>query len=43
MIAYVDDYWLMMILTCAVIPALILIRPPKRSAAPVEIDHAALE
>jgi DHA2 family multidrug resistance protein len=43
MIAYVNDYWLMMILTCAVIPALILIRPPKRSAAPVEIDHAALE
>ena len=43
MIAYVDDYWLMMILTCAVIPALILIRPPKRSAGPVAVDHAALE
>ncbi|MGZ5199323.1 MAG: DHA2 family efflux MFS transporter permease subunit [Telluria sp.] len=43
MIAYVDDFWLMMILTCAVIPMLLLIRPPKRSAGPVEIDHAALE
>jgi MFS transporter, DHA2 family, multidrug resistance protein len=43
MIAYVDDFWLMMILTCAVIPALILIRPPKRSAGPVAVDHAALE
>ncbi|GAB3468598.1 DHA2 family efflux MFS transporter permease subunit [Massilia terrae] len=43
MIAYVDDFWLMMILTAAVIPMLVLIRPPKRSSAPVEIDHAALE
>jgi MFS transporter, DHA2 family, multidrug resistance protein len=43
MIAYVDDFWLMMILTFAVIPALILIRPPKRSAGPVAVDHAALE
>jgi DHA2 family multidrug resistance protein len=43
MIAYVDDFWLMMLLTAAVIPMLLLIRPPKRSAAPVQIDHAALE
>jgi MFS transporter, DHA2 family, multidrug resistance protein len=43
MISYVDDYWLMMLLTCAVIPMLILIRPPKRSAEPAHIDHAALE
>jgi DHA2 family multidrug resistance protein len=43
MIAYVDDFWLMMLLTAVVIPMLLLIRPPKRSAAPVEIDHAALE
>jgi MFS transporter, DHA2 family, multidrug resistance protein len=43
MISYVDDYWLMMLLTCAVIPMLVLIRPPKRSAEPAHIDHAALE
>jgi DHA2 family multidrug resistance protein len=43
MIAYVDDYWLMMILTAAVIPMLLLIRPPRKSAAPVQVDHAALE
>jgi DHA2 family multidrug resistance protein len=43
MIAYVDDYWLMMLLTLAVIPMLLLIRPPKASAAPAQIDHAALE
>ncbi len=28
MIAYIDDFWLMLILTVAVIPLLILIRPP---------------
>jgi DHA2 family multidrug resistance protein len=43
MIAYVDDYWLMMLLTAAVIPLLILIRPPKASAGPVQVDHAALD
>jgi DHA2 family multidrug resistance protein len=43
MIAYVDDFWLMMILTAAVIPMLVLIRPPKKSAGPVQVDHAALE
>ena len=43
MIAYVDDYRLMMLLTVAVIPMLLLIRPPKASAAPAQVDHAALE
>jgi DHA2 family multidrug resistance protein len=43
MIAYVDDYWLMMLLTAAVIPLLLLIRPPKASAGPAPVDHAALE
>ena len=42
MIAYVDDFWLMMILTLAVIPLLLLIRPPKKNV-PVTIDHAALD
>ena len=42
MIAYVDDYWLMMILTIAVIPLLLLVRKPT-SEGPVVIDHAALE
>jgi DHA2 family multidrug resistance protein len=43
MIAYVDDYRLMMLMTMAVIPMLLLIRPPKASAAPAQVDHAALE
>jgi DHA2 family multidrug resistance protein len=43
MIAYVDDYWLMMLLTTAVIPLLILIRPPKASSAPAPVDHAHLD
>ncbi|WP_159704406.1 MDR family MFS transporter [Massilia sp. 9I] len=43
MIAYVDDYWLMMMLTLAVIPMLLLIRPPKASSAPAPVDHAALD
>ncbi len=42
MIAYVDDFWLMLILTLMVIPLLLLIRPPGRNAA-VAVDHAALE
>ncbi len=42
MIAYVNDYWLMMLLTLAVIPTLLLIRPPKASA-PAPVDHAALD
>jgi DHA2 family multidrug resistance protein len=43
MIAYVDDYKLMMLMTLVVIPLLILIRPPKASAGPVQVDHAAME
>ena len=42
MIAYVDDFWLMFILTLCVIPLLMLIRPPK-SNAPVAVDHAAMD
>jgi DHA2 family multidrug resistance protein len=43
MIAYVDDYWLMMLLTVAVIPMLMLIRPPKAGSGPAQVDHAAME
>jgi DHA2 family multidrug resistance protein len=40
MIAYVDDYWLMMLLTFAVIPLLLLVRKPKgAAAAPAEAVH----
>jgi len=42
MIAYLDDYWLMLLLTLLVIPMLLLIRPPKKEMAP-SIDHAAME
>ncbi|MYM97834.1 MDR family MFS transporter [Duganella vulcania] len=42
MIAYVDDFWLMMILTLCVIPLLLLVRPPAKQAAPA-VDHAAME
>jgi DHA2 family multidrug resistance protein len=42
MIAYLDDYWLMLLLTLLVIPMLLLIRPAKKELAP-SIDHAALE
>ena len=42
MIAYVDDFWLMLLMTLAVIPLLLLIRPPRKNA-PVTIDHAAME
>jgi DHA2 family multidrug resistance protein len=42
MISYVDDFWLMMILTLCVIPLLLLIRPPAKHAAPA-VDHAAMD
>jgi DHA2 family multidrug resistance protein len=42
MIAYVDDFWLMLILTLIVIPLLFFVRPPKKAAA-VSVDHAAME
>ena len=43
MIAYVDDFWLMFILTLLVIPLLLLIRPPPKHAAPPAVDHAAMD
>ena len=42
MIAYVDDFWLMMIATLCVIPLLLLIKPPAKTA-PAAVDHAAME
>jgi MFS transporter, DHA2 family, multidrug resistance protein len=33
MIGYIDDFWLMMILTLLVTPMLLLIRPPNRGTA----------
>jgi DHA2 family multidrug resistance protein len=42
MISYVDDFWLMMILTLCVLPLLLLVKPPAKTAAPV-VDHAAMD
>jgi DHA2 family multidrug resistance protein len=43
MIAYIDDFWLMLFLTVAVIPLLLLIRPPSRQK-PSEADtHAVMD
>lgn len=42
LIAYIDDFWLMFIMTLCVIPLLVLIRAPgKQSAA--SVDHAVME
>jgi DHA2 family multidrug resistance protein len=41
MIAYLDDFWLMFIMTLCVIPLLVLIRAPGKQAATV--DHAVME
>jgi MFS transporter, DHA2 family, multidrug resistance protein len=43
MIAYVDDFLFMLVLTLLVIPLLLLLRPPKRRNGPVAADHVALE
>jgi DHA2 family multidrug resistance protein len=42
MIAYLDDFKLMLILTLAVIPLLLLIRPPGRGKK-LEVDHAVAD
>jgi DHA2 family multidrug resistance protein len=43
MIAYIDDFWLMLFLTLAVIPLLLLMRPPSRGAAPAADAHAVMD
>jgi DHA2 family multidrug resistance protein len=43
MMAYIDDFWLMLFLTLAVTPLLFLIRPPGRQAAAAVDTHAVVE
>ena len=43
MIAYIDDFWLMLFLTLAVTPLLLLIRPPSRKTAPAADAHAVMD
>jgi DHA2 family multidrug resistance protein len=43
MMAYIDDFWLMFFLTLAVIPLLLLIRPPGRQAAAAVDTHAVVD
>ena len=43
MIGYLDDFRLMLVLTLAVIPLLLVIRPPRAAAAAPAVDHAAME
>jgi DHA2 family multidrug resistance protein len=42
MVAYVDDFKLMLIITLACLPMLLLMRQPRRSA-PLDPAHAAVE
>jgi len=43
MIAYLDDFWLMLILTLLVLPLLLLIRPSRKKSVPAEVEHVGLE
>ena len=43
MIAYIDDFWLMLFLTLAVTPLLLLIRPPGRTKAADADTHAVMD
>jgi len=43
MIAYIDDFWLMLYLTLAVTPLLLLIRPPRRQQTAEADTHAVME
>jgi DHA2 family multidrug resistance protein len=43
MIAYIDDFWLMLFLTLAVTPLLLLIRPPGRNEVPEVDAHTVMD
>jgi DHA2 family multidrug resistance protein len=43
MIAYIDDFWLMLYLTLAVTPLLLFIRPPRRQQTADADTHAVME
>jgi len=43
MIAYIDDFWLMLFLTVLVIPLLLLIRPPRRTDEPGVASQAVMD
>ncbi len=43
MIAYIDDFWLMLFLTLAVTPLLLLIRPPGRAKSAAADAHAVMD
>ena len=43
MVAYIDDFKLMMWITIISVPLLILMRPPKRTTAKPDPAHAAFE
>ncbi|ODT79005.1 MAG: EmrB/QacA family drug resistance transporter [Pelagibacterium sp. SCN 64-44] len=43
MLSYLDDFWLMMLLSGASIPLILLLRGPKKSTAPKSREEAALE
>jgi MFS transporter, DHA2 family, multidrug resistance protein len=43
MIAYIDDFWLMLFLTLAVTPLLLLIRPPAHTKAVAADAHAVMD
>jgi DHA2 family multidrug resistance protein len=43
MIAYIDDFWLMLFLTVAVTPLLLLIRPPGREKTSDVDAHAVMD
>ena len=43
MIAYIDDFWLMLFLTLAVTPLLLLVRPPAKRGAPADGASIAVD
>jgi MFS transporter, DHA2 family, multidrug resistance protein len=44
MIAYIDDFWLMLFLTVAVTPLLLFLRPPQRQkGSDAAAAHAVME
>jgi DHA2 family multidrug resistance protein len=43
MLAYIDDFWLMLILTLLVMPLIFLIQPPSKNRAPAVDPQAVIE
>jgi MFS transporter, DHA2 family, multidrug resistance protein len=43
MLSYLDDFWMMMLLSLAVVPLILMMRGPKKAARPMTDEEKAIE